>query len=132
VYAARKEDAHLPVREVAAVDIFDGKLCVWRKGEAEAVLRVPAGSPNALVMGRVLQQLMPPADAEGEPADGLGRIIFERDQSIRGGNRIAGIFTIALGVGIGLVLLTVAAQGRAWPTALIGMAFWAACAGGAV
>jgi hypothetical protein len=84
-----REDVHLPVREVSAVDLTEGKVCVWRKGEAEAVLRIPAGTPNALVMGRVLQDLKPPGDTEGEPADGLGRIIFERNQSIKGAGRIA-------------------------------------------
>jgi hypothetical protein len=132
VHAAEKEDLSVALRDVAAVDLFDGKVCVWRRGDAEAILRVPAGSPNALVMCRVLRELLPPADAEEEPADGLGRIVFERDQSIRGANLVAGVVMIGIGLLIGLALLVGALVQNAWVGVLIGLAICGGCVGGAV
>jgi hypothetical protein len=131
LYTVGKEGENLSVRDVAAVDVFDGKVCVWRKGDAEAVLRVPAGSPNALVMCRVLREMMPPSDAEAEPADGLGRIVFERDQSIRGANLVAGVILITIGLAIGLGLLAGGLVQGAWVGILIGLAIFAGCAAGA-
>lgn len=100
-----REEVSVPLREVAAVDITDGKVCVWRKGNPEAVLRIPAGSPNALVMGRVLQDLAPPPGDE-ESGDGLGRVIFERDKSIKTGALLGGGLLSLLGalVGCGLIV----------------------------
>src|SRR5262245_33784098 len=131
LYTVGKEGENLSVRDIAAVDVFDHKVCVWRKGDAEAVLRVPAGSPNALVMCRVLRELMPQSDKEEQPADGLGRIVFERDQSIRGASLVAGVIIIGIGLLIGFALLVGALVQGAWVGVLIGLAIVAACVGGA-
>jgi hypothetical protein len=72
------------VPDIAAVDVIDGRVCVWTRGDAQPVVRIPAASPNAIVLRQVLAELIPPEDLASEPADGLGRVIFERDESIRG------------------------------------------------
>jgi hypothetical protein len=76
------DEATIPVPAVAAVDIIDGKVCVWRAGDAEPAVRVPAGSPNALLLSHLLGRELaarPPAPDDGP---GLGRVIFQRDHSI--------------------------------------------------
>ncbi len=67
--------------DVAAVDLVDGKICVWARGEAMPCLRVPAESPGALVLARLLdRELRDRPRAEDDTTDGLGRVMFERTQ----------------------------------------------------
>ncbi len=74
----------LAVHELAAVDIVDGTVSVWAVGQAMPVVKVAAGTPNALILGRLLSKKLEERGKKDEdPADGLGRVIFERDQSWR-------------------------------------------------
>ena len=130
-FAAGKEDVSLPLGEITHIDMTDGRICLWRRGEGEAVLRVKASSPNALVMARVLQEILPKDRPEEDPANGLGRIIFERDQSIRGGNLVAGVSLIAVGfmVGLGLVVFGIMEQNF---LGFVGLAIMGGCVAGVV
>lgn len=73
----------LSVAEIAAVDVVDGKVSVWATGNPMPVLKIEGGTPNALILGRLLSKKLEerPKKDEEEPADGLGRVIFERDHS---------------------------------------------------
>ena len=126
-----KEDVSLPLRDMSAVDLTEGQICVWRKGEAEAAFKVKAGDPNALILGRVLQDILPKDRPEEDPGDGLGRIIFERDQSIRGANRVAGVLLIAVGALVGLAVTAFGAMEGNF-VALIGALILLGCVAGAV
>ncbi len=110
-YAEKGEDRTVSLAKLAAVDIVDGKVCVWRTGVPMPVVKVPAPSPNALVLFRVLSKRF-----EGKPAaenedDGtLGRVIFERDKSLTTTVLVllfilAGVFSI-LAVGLAIAGLT--------------------------
>lgn len=66
--------------ELAAAEIFDGHLCVWKTGQDEPVLRIPVSSANTWILLRLLQERLAkrPAGAVLPPGDQLGRILFER------------------------------------------------------
>ncbi|HLJ10682.1 MAG TPA: hypothetical protein VKU82_05815 [Planctomycetaceae bacterium] len=66
--------------DLAAADIFDNHVCVWKHGQDEPVLRIPVSSANTPVLLRILQErIAPHPEGEGSAReDGLGRILFER------------------------------------------------------
>lgn len=81
--AAGNLPAVIPFDELQAVGLFDGNVCVWRRGADEAVLRVPVRSENAFLLQLILATRIPeraedPDDAQQE---GLGRVLFERKGS---------------------------------------------------
>ena len=80
VRAKGQPEVACPVAEVAAAEIVDGHLCVWRRGVDTAVARVPIDSANAYLLERLLGEEIAKRPAEeGPPAEGqLGRILFER------------------------------------------------------
>src|SRR5205823_2418787 len=43
-----------PVREVTAVDVVAGHVCVWREGREEVWARIPEGSANAQLLEQLL------------------------------------------------------------------------------
>lgn len=106
-YAEKGEERTVPLAKLSAVDIVDGKVCVWRAGVQMPVVKVPAPSPNALILYRVLGKRF-----EGKPAaetedDGtLGRIIFERDKSLTS-TMLFLLFALAGLLGLGGVALAV-------------------------
>lgn len=65
---------------LAAADIFDDQLCVWKHGQDAPVLRIPASSANTQVLLRLLRDRIVAVDERGEPPAGgeLGRLLFER------------------------------------------------------
>jgi hypothetical protein len=71
----------IPVGDITACEYIDGNVCVWRKGQDEAAARISLGTANAyllgMLLGRILQE-RPKTDEAGPPAEGLGRVIFER------------------------------------------------------
>ncbi|MGE5193833.1 MAG: hypothetical protein ACM3U2_15155, partial [Deltaproteobacteria bacterium] len=66
--------------ELAAAEIFDDHLCVWKHGQDDPVLRIPIHSANTHVLLRLLRERIAPHPDDGGPRadDGLGRILFER------------------------------------------------------
>lgn len=117
----RGGDVTVPVQDVAAVEVIDARVCVWRKGEAEPVTRIPAGLPNALVLRDCLTAMIPPPDPSAEPADGLGRIIFERNDSIRGARLWGGLALVVWAVVAGVLSALDGVLEHGWVPALIGL-----------
>lgn len=82
VFTDKRRSEAFGAEELSAADVVDNKVCVWIRGEPKPVVQVPASSLNALVMLRVLGKRF---EARGTKPDddepGLGRIIFERDNS---------------------------------------------------
>jgi hypothetical protein len=68
----------LAIDAIAAVDVFDEKVCVWRMGEAEPAVRIPANADGAYLLEALLRERLPQRKDQAPPADGLGRILFER------------------------------------------------------
>ncbi len=76
---------YLLVAEISRVEWRDDELCVWRSGDVEAILRVPAGARNAHLLDRLLEDLVDELAAGGsqtsvnemESGD-LGRMLHER------------------------------------------------------
>ena len=110
-YAEKGEDRTVSLAKLTAVDIVDGKVCVWRTGEPMPVVKVPAPSPNALVLFRVLSKRFegkPPVESEDDGT--LGRVLFERDKSLTATLRVlllifASLFAL-MGAGVGAAGLT--------------------------
>jgi hypothetical protein len=66
------------IADLSAVDVFDNRLCVWRHGQDEPVLRIPVSSANTRVLQRLLAERIAPRAVEIASGDRLGRILFER------------------------------------------------------
>lgn len=101
-------DEMVPVKEIAAIDRFEGKLCIWRSGEAEAFSRLALDARNVHLLSMVLGPWIEEREEEAgfEPtADGLGRILFKKEGSP--GSVIALIVfgVLLLVVGCGILLL---------------------------
>jgi hypothetical protein len=73
-------DHAIPLAEVVAVDVFEQKMCVWRRGEDAAVFKAPLASRNAHLLPLLLESRFPSPDQQKESpsSTGLGRILFER------------------------------------------------------
>ncbi len=102
----------LAMHEIAAVDVVDGKVSIWAVGQALPFLKIPGGTPNALILGRLISKKLEERGTKDEdPADGLGRVIFERDHSMgMGGVIYFGFFGLLLVV-FGLVVI-ICADGK--------------------
>lgn len=122
-YADKGEDRTVPMAKLAAVDIVDGKVCVWRTGEPMPVVKVPAPSPNALVLYRVLtKRFEGRPQSESEDDGTLGRVIFERNKSLTTATLVmlfilSGVFTL---IAIGLVVVGLTSRPREPGMALAG------------
>ncbi len=75
----------LPFAEIDKVAIFDGKICLWRRGQDEPAAKISPDSKNASVLASLLSQWIDhqreacggqPAATSG--ASGMGRLLFER------------------------------------------------------
>lgn len=99
------------VSDFTATDIVDGKVAIWVRGDPKPVVRIAAGSPNALVLVRLLSKQLAEKGPVAEDATGLGRIIFERDKSTQRGLLVflLAIFVLAA---IGGILLAIAESGN--------------------
>ena len=80
VVHARRSAQNVRFEELAAAEIFDDHLCVWKYGQDDPVLRIPMPSANTHVLLRLLSERIAPRPDDGAPraGDGLGRILFER------------------------------------------------------
>lgn len=107
-----REAEAVRLSELAAVDVFDNDVCVWRHDREEPAVRVPVQSANAVVLYRLLRNRVPePADAPAISAgDQLGRVLFERRPSR--GLRLAvfGMPLVALGIVIVGIVASIAAR----------------------
>ena len=99
------------VKDFTATDIVDGKVAIWVRGDPKPVVRIAAGSPNALVLVRVLLKQLAEKSPVVEDSTGLGRIIFERDKSTQRGLLVflLAIFVLAT---IGGILLAIVESGN--------------------
>jgi hypothetical protein len=77
---AGPEEKACRVADIAALDVVDKAICVWRAGQDEVFARVPLASANAYILQRLLADRMPDRPAAAAPPEGggLGRVIFER------------------------------------------------------
>jgi hypothetical protein len=67
------------LEDLAAVDVVDNAICIWRSGQDETFARVPRASANAYVLQRLLEDRRDERPAPATPPEGgLGRVIFER------------------------------------------------------
>lgn len=67
------------VEDVQAVDIYDGKVCVWKVGSDEPVCRLPLDGANVWMLTPLLREYAPERPDDEEPPTGsLGRVLFER------------------------------------------------------
>jgi len=75
----------LPFAEIDKVAVFDGKICLWRRGQDEPAAKISPDSKNASVLASLLSEWIDhqrqaagglPAAASG--ASGMGRLLFER------------------------------------------------------
>ena len=101
------QEEAIPLAELVAVEIFEGKMCLWRKGRDDAVFKAPLGSRNAHLLPILLEPRMPsPEERQQAPSTpGLGRILFERKpQAV--GIGLCVIFSIVAFVA-GFILLAV-------------------------
>ncbi|OWK42348.1 hypothetical protein [Fimbriiglobus ruber] len=118
-----------PLAAVTAVDVVDKKVVVWVARRAEPSVRVPAGSRNALVLHKLLNDDLtanPRPSADEESAGGLGRVIFERDKSIDTVTLVVGavLAMVVPLIAIGLLLLGLNdPQGIPAKLVIIGLAF---------
>lgn len=65
----------IPRQEITACEEFDGQICVWRRGQDDAVAKFPTNGRNVCLLPQLLETSEKPAEDE---ATGLGRILFER------------------------------------------------------
>src|SRR5688572_24910150 len=72
-------EVQLPLVEITAVEQFDGKLCVWRRGQDEAAARLSPGGKNVNVLPALLAtRIAPHEGSSAQSPAGLGRILFQR------------------------------------------------------
>ena len=108
----------LPLTEITAVDPFDDKMCVWRRGQDEACARFLLSSRNAYLLPALLKPLISDAAKGGaESPTGLGRVLFERKPQ-----PTLTVLLIAIG-GImslvGVILIATGGIGELWPLVLL-------------
>jgi len=67
------------ISEISGVAEFDGQLRVWRKGSNDAAFGVGAGTVNATLLRRFLDEQRPKEEGAAiDSGDDLGRVLFER------------------------------------------------------
>jgi hypothetical protein len=78
------KEGRIAVADVSAVAEFDGQLRVWRKGSNDAAFGIGAGTLNASLLRRFLDELRPKLEAAAvDSGDDLGNVLFERKGSSR-------------------------------------------------
>lgn len=71
---------YVQLEDLAAAEIFDDHICVWKHGQDEPVMRIPTSAANTQILTRLLQERIARRPQNGEPPAGnrLGRVLFER------------------------------------------------------
>ena len=105
-----KQAEYVPLFEITAVESFSGKMCVWRRGQDEAFVSFPLESRNAFLLPALLAPYLTTPSNDGQPPQGLGRILFER----HGSALLAwGLFIVAIGCLIFVAFMLMAGIARA-------------------
>ena len=117
---ARRETCGVQFDALAAADIFDNHVCVWKNGQDEPVLRIPVSSANTRILLRLLQErIAKRPDGAVQPAgDQLGRILFERKPGRLTG-ALLWLFPLA-GLILVVVMVVLLAVFNAGPPVLLG------------
>lgn len=73
-------EQQFPLSEITAIDQYDGKLCLWRRGQDEAAAKLDPGGRNVVLLSALLASRIAPQDdhAAAHSPDGLGRVLFQR------------------------------------------------------
>ncbi len=98
----RYKGTALPLENIANIEVYDGKFCVWEKGKEFATLRLDPAEANVLpIMDLAHKRLTAQPQEEAQPPEGsLGRVLFERRRS-----KVVGWALVVMGallIGIGL------------------------------
>jgi len=128
----RVGQTRLPVDDLAAVDVFEGKICCWRRGQALPDVKLSPDEPNAMVLTTVLRaKLEELTKTRGEAAvvPGLGRILFERRSGLVG-QVLAWLFGV--GLLMPLVVVPISEGGRLRGEDFALLAFFGAMGAGLV
>ncbi len=99
-----------PVAELGAVGIARRRLSIWRGDEELPLFQIGTGTPNALVLARVLGRRLGEQAARETTSDGPGRLFFEHRTSR---TTVALAVVVALAVGIPGALMLPAGGGTA-------------------
>jgi hypothetical protein len=141
VLTAGRQQHSIPFAQLESIGLFDGKLCLWCRGQDEPAARLDPGSRNVPVLsalvgawierqeaatGQERQADQPPTGAasEGGPVFGLGRLLFERP------GRTAPALPTCLFLAAGVLSVFAFVAGY-WPVGLtlvvlaVGMLVWA-------
>lgn len=68
----------IPRHEISACDEFDGHICIWKKGQDDAIAKFPAGGQNVCLLPHLLRVTDQTVPAEPDDGATLGRVLFER------------------------------------------------------
>ena len=125
----------LPFLEIDKVAVFDGKICLWRRGQDEPAVKISPDSKNASVLASLLTEWVDhqrgTSGGRPEPtpgASGMGRLLFERRRN-EGFWLGLGLAIVAIGLGAALLfdrdtlLVGVLLLAAAAPSLLLGMIF---------
>jgi hypothetical protein len=72
----RHNEPRVALSSLAAAGLFQRRVSLWRQGEERAFFSVPANTPNALVLRRVVKRTLPVRPEPARPGE-LGRVLFE-------------------------------------------------------
>jgi hypothetical protein len=76
-----KAETVCTLAELTAVEVVEDHVCLWRQGQDEAFVRVPATTANAYLLNRLINEQLaqrPKQEDQPPPEGKLGRILFER------------------------------------------------------
>lgn len=107
------EEQSVSTSGLAAVEVIDDHICVWRAGDAKALARLPKDGRNALSLYRLLKEEVrinrDRVGSRGFPPVGeeLGRILFERVswRSSLTAKMVGGMFSLG-GLGVVAAVIT--------------------------
>lgn len=71
---------NVQLEDLAAAEIFDDHICVWKHGQDEPVMRIPISAANTQILLRLLVERITRRSPNGDTLAGnrLGRVLFER------------------------------------------------------
>lgn len=102
----RYKGTALPLEDIANIEVYDGKFCIWEKGKEFATLKLDPAEANVLpIMNLARRRLAEKPLEEVQPPPGsLGRVLFERRQSKTVGWVLVVAGTLSIVLAIPLVL----------------------------
>ncbi|MCC9604495.1 hypothetical protein LOC68_27745 [Blastopirellula sp. JC732] len=72
------QDSLIPFDKLQAVDVYGDQVCIWRVDDEHASIKFPIKGRNSYLLIRLLGKMIPEQNANAAPANGLGRVLFER------------------------------------------------------